>query len=98
MVVSGTAPDICGHETSYRQSYLTIVVHGKRCIKDSIRHEHEKVALFLIEHGAPLEAVDITWYTALQHATVPVLVQPLASLLLKAGANPNHRNKVCFFN
>ena len=96
MVESGTAPDICGHETSYRQSYLIIVVHGKRGVLGSVLpHDHGKVAQFLIEHGAPLDAVDITWHTALQHATISGLVQPLASILLKAGANPNNRNKVC---
>ena len=96
MVKSGTAPDICGRETSYRQGYLTIVVHGKRAIFGLIiPHDHEKVAEFLIEQGAPLDAVDITWHTALQHATILGLVEPLASILLKAGADSNHRNKVC---
>ena len=56
MVESGTAPDICGQETSYRQGYLTIVVHGKRAISGLIiPHDHEKVAEFLIEQGAPLD-------------------------------------------
>ena len=96
MVESGTAPDLSGHETSYRQGYLTIVVHGKRGVSGSILpHDHGKVAQFLIEQGAPFDAVDINWYTALQHATIRGLVQPLASILLKAGANANHRNKVC---
>lgn len=95
MVESGTAPDICGHETSYRQGYLTIVVHGKRGIADTtFPNDHGKVAQFLIDHGAPLDAVDISWYTALQHATITGLVKPLASILLKAGADPNNRNKV----
>lgn len=96
MVESGTAPDICGHETSYRLGYLTLVVQGKRRIFSSILpHDHGKVAQFLIEHGAPLDAIDITWHSALQHAIINGLVQPLASILLKAGADPNHRNKVC---
>ena len=95
MVESGTAPDLCGQETSYRQGYLTIVVHGKRRISGStFPHDHGKVVQFLIEQGAPLEAGDITWHTALQHATILGLVEPLASILLKAGANSNHRNKV----
>ena len=98
MVESGTAPDICGHETSYRQSYLIIVVHGKRGVSGSVLpHDHGKVAQFLIDHGAPLDAVDITWHTALQHATISGLVEPLASILLKAGADPNNRNKVCCY-
>ena len=97
MVESGTAPDICGHETSYLQGYLTIVVHGKRRISGStFPHDHGKVVQFLIEQGAPLDAGDITWHTALQHATLLGLVEPLASILLKAGADPNHRNKVCY--
>ena len=96
MVESGTAPDICGHETPYRLGYLTIVVHGKRGIYESTYpNDHGKVAQFLIDHGAPVDAVDIIWHTALQHATISGLVQPLASILLKAGANPNHQNKVC---
>ena len=96
MFESGTAPDICGHETSYLQGYLTIVVHGKRGISEAtFPHDHGKVAQFLIEQGAPLDAVDITWHTALQHATILGRVEPLASILLKAGADPNHRNKVC---
>ena len=96
MVESKTAPDICGHETSYLQGYLIIVVHGKRGTSGSTYpHDHGKVAQFLIEQGAPLDAVDITWHTALQHATILGLVEPLASILLKAGADSNHRNKVC---
>ena len=50
MVESGTAPDLSGHETSYRQGYLTIVVHGKRGVSGSILpHDLGKVAQFLIE-------------------------------------------------
>jgi hypothetical protein len=96
MVESGTAPDICGQETSYHQSYLTIVVLGKKGFPNLIYpHDHGKVAQFLIRQGAPLDAVDITWHSALQHATILGLVEPLASILLKAGADLNHQNKVC---
>ncbi|KAF8526259.1 hypothetical protein BU17DRAFT_40875 [Hysterangium stoloniferum] len=94
MVESGTAPDICGHETPHLQGYLIIVVLGKRMVFGAtLPQEHGKVAQFLITHGAPVDAVDITWHTALQHATILGLIQPLASILLKAGADPNHRNK-----
>jgi ankyrin repeat protein len=97
MVLSGTAPDICGHETAYKHGYLTLVVAGRRQIhpKAFIDSKHAETARFLIQSGAPTEQQDIALYTPLQHATVHEGPQlDVARVLLENGANPNNQNKV----
>ena len=50
---------------------------------------------FLLSHGCPPDVEDITGLTALSHATTHVAMsrQDLARMLLKAGADVNHRDR-----
>ncbi|TDL24582.1 ankyrin [Rickenella mellea] len=94
-IEAGIAPDVTGCESDLRIGYTSFVVLGAQRTEwdDGAAVNHGEVLKVLIGKGCPVDLPDLMGYTAFTHSATNRPRLDLAEILVRHGANVNHRNK-----